>query len=253
MIHATDSLLLAYHDGEIDGSALAELRAHLASCAQCMQELDELRRMSGLLHEALALTDVPAPAARRVAAVAQPAPRSTAWRWVGMSSLAKAAMLLLALTGVLTAIPGTPPRRAVELLLARLFDRTPAEEVAPAPAAVPVPTIRELYVEPAAGQLRVVVHGALAVDVTVGLIDGAKASVETSAVGQEVRWVSADGRAEISGLEDGTLRIGIPRAARRATIEFDGRVLVRLRDGMLQLEGRAGDARGDEVSFRLTR
>src|SRR5919204_1219229 len=116
MNHATDSLLLAYHDGEIDGSALAELRDHLASCAQCTQELNELRRMSGVLHEALALTDVPAPRVVRPSPAAVPARRRAAWRWLGTKSLARAALFLLAFAGVLTAIPGSPTRRAIESL-----------------------------------------------------------------------------------------------------------------------------------------
>jgi anti-sigma factor RsiW len=61
MNHATDGLLLAYHDGEIDGPAEAELRDHLAGCAQCTQELDELRYASGQFGAAMALMDVPAP------------------------------------------------------------------------------------------------------------------------------------------------------------------------------------------------
>lgn len=259
MNHATDSLLLAFHDGEIDGSALAELRDHLASCAQCTQELDELRRMSGVLREALALTDVPVPAPRAVrtapatATALEPAnarPRA-GWTGMGMSSLAKAALLLLALTGVLTAIPNSPTRRAVELLLSRLFDRDQATEIAPAPVEAPVPTDRGLKVEPADGQVRVLVHGGRDVDVTVALVDDTRASVEYAAVGQEVKLLSASGRAEISGLGQGTLRIGIPRAVRRATVEVDGQTRVRLADGVLQLEGVAGAERGDEVTFRI--
>jgi hypothetical protein len=256
MTHATDSELLAFHDGEIEGPALAELRDHLASCAQCTGELAELRRMSELLGEALARMDVPAPApgVRPAAAFSRTArrsarPHAAGW-WLGSSSLAKAAMLVLALTGVLTAIPGSPTRRVVELLIARLFDRAPAPAVAPAPVAPPVR--RELSIDPAAGQVRVLVHGARDVEVTVRLVDAAKASVETSAVDQVVRWISAAGRAEIFGLEAGTLRIWIPRDVRRGTVEFDGRVLVRLRDGVLHLEGGAGEANGDEVSFRIS-
>jgi len=258
MNHATDSLLLAYHDGEIDGSALAELRDHLASCTQCTQELDELRRLSGVLHEALALTDVPAPATRvqpaaAAAAVSAPAMtlplsarRTSPWGRLWTSSLAKAALFLLAFTGVLTAIPGSPARKWLE----GLIDRERAVDTT-APVDAPVPTPNELSVEPAGGQVRVVVNGARDVDVTVELVDAPKASVEALAAGQEVRLTSASGRAEVSGLKVGTLRIGIPRDVGQATVEANGQVLVRFADGQLQLEGPAGTTRGDQVSFRI--
>jgi hypothetical protein len=260
MNHATDSLLLAFHDGEVEGSALAELRDHLASCAQCTHELDELRRMSGVLHEALALIDVPAPAPRvRPASAAAAAAaasftlsspsqrRSASWARLGTSSLAKAALFLLAFAGVLTAFPGSPTRRALEAI-ARWIDG-PATDEAPAPAIEATP--RELLFEPVDGQARIVVHGAREVDVTVRLVDQPKASVDAIAVGPEVTLTSGSGRAEVSGVATGSLQIGIPRGVRRATVEFDGEVLVRLADGALHLLGKAGNATGEEVSFRI--
>src|SRR5919108_3727709 len=106
MNHATDSLLLAYHDGEIDGSALAGLRDHLASCAQCTQELNELRRMSGVLHEALALTDVPAPRVVRPSPAAVPARRLAAWRGVGAKRLGRGGFFLPPVSGVVHPVSG---------------------------------------------------------------------------------------------------------------------------------------------------
>jgi hypothetical protein len=40
----------AYHDGELHGSRLRQVEAHLAGCATCQAELDEIRNLSSLLH-----------------------------------------------------------------------------------------------------------------------------------------------------------------------------------------------------------
>jgi len=50
--HITD-LLSAYLDGELRGLRLRQVEDHLTICAACRQELDELRSLSGLLHETL--------------------------------------------------------------------------------------------------------------------------------------------------------------------------------------------------------
>jgi anti-sigma factor RsiW len=44
--------LAAYLDGELDRAAEIELEAHLANCAECRAELEELRRLSSLLQAA---------------------------------------------------------------------------------------------------------------------------------------------------------------------------------------------------------
>lgn len=47
--------LNAYLDGELHGSRLQQVEAHLAECRGCQSELGSLERLSGLLHE------IPAP------------------------------------------------------------------------------------------------------------------------------------------------------------------------------------------------
>jgi predicted anti-sigma-YlaC factor YlaD len=41
----------AYHDGELRGRRLQQVEAHLAHCAACRAELDELRALTALLQE----------------------------------------------------------------------------------------------------------------------------------------------------------------------------------------------------------
>ena len=48
--HVTD-LLGAYLDGELGGVNLRQVENHLSECVACRKELDELRSLSGLLHE----------------------------------------------------------------------------------------------------------------------------------------------------------------------------------------------------------
>ena len=45
-------LLNAYLDGELHGNRLRQMQSHLAACADCQNELKELRRISDLLREA---------------------------------------------------------------------------------------------------------------------------------------------------------------------------------------------------------
>ena len=52
MHDALRSLLNTYLDGELHGIRLREMQTHLAACDSCRSELEELRRVSNLLHAA---------------------------------------------------------------------------------------------------------------------------------------------------------------------------------------------------------
>jgi hypothetical protein len=263
MTHATDGLLLAYVDGEIDGSARAELSEHLAICAACADELRELERLSAQAHGALAVLDAPAPVLRAQAKLA--AARRTSASGVrsrlrlGAAGLARAAMLLLALAGVAAAaIPGSPVRRALETTFARvaqLFNGSPAAEpviVTEAEPGVPLTETTSAAIMPADGRVRIMLHPATgAVDVEVRLVDAARARVETETAAPEVRLRSASGRIEVIGLTMGRVQIDIPRHVSSATVEVGGRVYVYKAGERLQLTGPAGDQSGVEVGFRI--
>lgn len=53
--------LAAYHDGELSGSQLRKVEAHLAECETCRAKLDELRALSALLQENPAASDLTPP------------------------------------------------------------------------------------------------------------------------------------------------------------------------------------------------
>jgi anti-sigma factor RsiW len=265
MTHATDGLLQAYLDGEIDAPAAAGLREHLASCDACASELRELERVGARVRAALDLVATPPPMLRARAAIAarrrQPAP---APRWslrrLGASGLAKAAMLLLALAGAgAAAIPGSPVRRALEGTFARvaqLFNGAAPAEQAAQPGVVD-PVVEPGYssaagVLPAEGRVRVLLYAPSgAVSVTVRTVDAPRAQVQTEMRTEGVRFRSGAGRLEVLGLGEGEVTILIPRTAQGATIEVDGRVYVYKQGDVLHLSGPGGRGQGDQVRFQL--
>jgi hypothetical protein len=267
MTHATDGLLQAYLDGEIDGTAEAELRGHLAACGACAQELNVLESASARAHDALSVLDVTAPMMRARARLA--AERRTADPLVGRRrslprmggrSLAKAAMLLLALAGAgAAAIPESPVRRALESTIARvaqLFGPGAQAPVAEVPVTAPAPveplTPGGMGVLPADGRVRVVLQApAGEVSVVVRLVESQRATVQTATDGAGVRFRTAPGRVEVGGLTSGEVTISIPRGTRDATVEIGGAVWAYKQGNVLQLTGPAGVERGEQVSFRL--
>ncbi|CAN5692372.1 hypothetical protein BH23GEM9_BH23GEM9_21090 [soil metagenome] len=261
MTHATDGLLQAYLDGEIDSQATAALIDHLAGCASCTAELNALRRVGVSAHEAIGLLTVTPPMLRARAALGSE--RRTANRRfanIGARGLAKAAMLLLALAGAgAAAIPGSPVRRALESTIARVAQFLGAEEqqIADQPFDVPAEEtaavmVTDAAVLPANGRVRVVLHTpAAGVDVTVRLVDAARAKVETAVEQPGVRYRTGAGRIEVTGLSAGAVTIDIPVTVPSATIEIDGQVHTYKQGGVLHLSGPAGTDRGTEVRFRI--
>lgn len=264
MTHATEGQLVAWMDGEIDDSAAAELSDHLAVCAACAGELSELRRLSASAHAALGLLDASPPMLRARASIAAARVRSGSGRgrrlsWAGLSGFARAAMLVLALAGVATAVvPGSPVRIALEATFARVAEvvqGAPDAEPMPAPAPpteAPAPSeTMGMAILPADGRVRVVLHApAGIVDVHVRLVDERRARVETATAQPDVRLRSAAGRIEVIGLTTGEVRIDIPRTVPLATVEIGGVVHVFKDGGRLQLAGPAGSDGGTAVRFR---
>jgi predicted anti-sigma-YlaC factor YlaD len=66
--------LAAYHDGELKGRRLRQVEAHLAECAACRAELEELQKLTTLLYESPAAEGL-LPAERFVAQVGLRLPR----------------------------------------------------------------------------------------------------------------------------------------------------------------------------------
>jgi hypothetical protein len=262
MTHASEGLLIAYVDGEIEGSAAAELRDHVAACEACAGELHELERLSARAHRLLRGADVAPPMLRARAAIgtAHSVPIRRGLGRVGLGGLARAAGLVLVLAGVAAAVvPGSPVREVLSITftrLAQLVQGQPEDAaVPPAPSAEAPAAAREamgMAIMPADGRVRVILHApAGVVDVRVRLVDAARARVETTSDQPDMRLRSAAGRVEVMGLGAGELRIDIPRSVRAATVEVNGRAWVLKAGDQLQLAGPAGRDRGAEVRFRI--
>ncbi|HSJ05612.1 MAG TPA: zf-HC2 domain-containing protein, partial [Longimicrobiales bacterium] len=105
MTHATEGMLIAYVDGEMEGPAAAELRDHLAACDVCAGELRALEGLSARAHRLLAAMDVAPPMLRARAAIgaARPVRSRRGLGRLGLGGLARAAVLVLVLAGVAAA------------------------------------------------------------------------------------------------------------------------------------------------------
>jgi hypothetical protein len=73
--HVTE-WLGAYHDGELCGERLRQIEQHLAECATCQAELDEIRNLSALLQDTASNGDF-LPTERFVANLALSLPRAS--------------------------------------------------------------------------------------------------------------------------------------------------------------------------------
>jgi anti-sigma factor RsiW len=112
------NLLNAYLDGELHGMRLLEMKNHLASCAQCRQELKDLRQVSDLIQAAPAPAFMPAERfaanlglklPRRSLRDRPPKPGSLAW-WLVPAGLLSAwffVRTLFALTSFITLADST--------------------------------------------------------------------------------------------------------------------------------------------------
>ncbi len=91
-----------FHDGELAGSASADVQAHVAACARCAGELDELRRLEKLLASAPAGDR---PGEHYVEQVRERLRVSGRVRWKVLLPLGAAAALMVALVRIMPAEP----------------------------------------------------------------------------------------------------------------------------------------------------
>ncbi len=235
--HLEDGALLAALDGELSGTELRRIEAHVASCPACAERRETLRFAERRVKAALAELDAPSPwvelpAALRDAASSTAVPiergrRRRERRQGGLSGRAvgAAAGLVLLLAAGAYALPGSPVRgwidQSVEAI-AGLFVEEPSGPVDPGPSAVSV--------EPDEGRVRVVIHEAAAgLRVTVGLTGETRASASA----RRARFVVETGRIEVRDAS-GELRISLPRTARDASVWLAEREVVRLEAGRLE-------------------
>ncbi len=149
----TTELLSASLDGMLDQGEQERLDAHLADCADCRSELEQLRRAVSLLQETEPMEVPPGLEARIVRAIRQPARPIRAWNWFNRPQVRVAlAAGIAVVVGVFAIQKMTPTIERRELAAAadtvqtaRPETRAVAPAIAPAkeekaPAIAPVPT-----------------------------------------------------------------------------------------------------------------
>lgn len=256
MSHAAEGLLQAYMDGEVTGSAAAELEAHLAVCAACAAEHQRLRAENEVVAGALGLLDRPMPEAvvqqaywRARGAAARPPRR------FGAGALARAAgVLLLVGGGVMAVVPGSPLRRAAQSLLDS--GREPVSAPVTAPAAAPEAAAADadmpgVTMVPREGRVQVRVWAvAASATIRVNLVDGVRVSVQAGAEAGDVSFRTSAGWIQVTNLGAGNMLIEIPRSLPFASLEVDGRQWL-FKDGdSLRLNGPVVEQAKDRVVFR---
>jgi len=242
-----EGTLQALLDGGLPPGERPAAEAHLAACGECAAAARELRALNERAAALLAQGDVPAPVAQaQMSLRARRARRSTHWG-DARQALLRAAVLVLALAGVAAAaVPGSPVRAWIEqAVLPAKKETLPLAGRAPAPPAQPqaapsAPT--GVSIRPDAGAVRVVLTGASPrLRVTARLVDGDRASVLARGGARAgARFRTAPGRIEVVDAGAGEIEVEIPRAARSATVEVNGRVRVAKDGDSLRVPAPAG-------------
>ena len=246
MTHLDEDTLVAVRDGDgADGWAAR----HLRGCSSCSHGLEEARRRSQAIAEALAELDEPVDALRAKAAVRGrldarrgDAPARGAW-W--HAHLGRAAALLILTAGAASALPWSPIRH---------WWVGPPVETTSGPAAGAFDGAGSAQGAPAAGISVAVPEGGIAVILT---------GVEPGTV-IDVQWVErptarvsappgsgftyADGRAEVEAAP-GPIEVELPRAAEAASLRVDGRLFLERAGERLDVPGPVVQRTDDGVRF----
>jgi hypothetical protein len=248
MQHFETGLLQAHLDGELPGAESEQLIVHLANCAECRHELEELDAASRLVAEAITALHRPFAPAPTPFRGGKAAHRSGG----GWPALPRAAVLVLGFAAAASAaVPGSPVRGWLESLLGA---DVPTEGPPPAVVSENARGVPETGVTVAAesGTVRIDIDGAArGVVVTTAIAAGPRAGVFASGAAASARFTTGPGRIVVHGAPAGELRIGIPAAATSASVHVDGRRYVRFEDGMLRFSVPGGTDAGTSVRFRI--
>jgi hypothetical protein len=230
--------LQALTDGELPPPERVAAETHLAGCPACAAALRGLQGVHERAATLLARADVPAPVAQ--ATMSMRARRLRAGRWAeARRTLARAAVLVVALAGVAVAVPSTGVREWIQqaVLPARKAPLDPAMRPAsPAPAApaqrpaAAEVTPRALGIHPDGGVVRLsLTRVPPQVEVRVHLVDGEVGGLLARGdASSRAQFASGAGKLglDVAGARDGVVEVQLPRGARKATLEVNGRLTV---------------------------
>jgi Putative zinc-finger len=228
MNHTDSGALIAYLDGELPVGVRGELDAHLAECDSCRSEMAGVRDLAQEFSSAVGLLNPRIPLLSARVAIEQQADRirfRRSQRFIA-SGFAKAAAITLLLAGAAAAtIPGSPVRKWVSDVVARVVGipqaplpvatPTQAQPQEPGGPAVTVPT---------GGSVRVSIHALPAsAPLTVKVADRDGVFLRALGANDPVRFVPrSDASIEVFDVRTG-LVIELPRSLISASIDVDGR------------------------------
>jgi anti-sigma factor RsiW len=237
MMHVAEGDLQAYLDAEVTAGARADIDRHLHSCSTCAAELARMRSAAQLFHNVLRDSDVAAPVLAAQAHFAH-AHRSerTLIRPRPRRAFARAAMFVVGLGAVASAaVPGSPVRAWISDALTRagLLDepQSAAAPVLPAEApAVQRDAVEStaLAIEAVDGRIRIILRNVKpGATISVRVVDSDRALVEATGLAAKARFRTGAGLLEVDGIQGGSVVVDIPRSARDAVVQQDGRTIFR--------------------------
>ena len=258
MMHIATGTLAALDASGLDRPQRGRAAAHLASCARCRERLAWVREVRRAARAAVT-EPMPAPAGawerirerfERGDVVLLPPLEEPPERAPRRRAAWAAALVLLAAAGAAAAMPASPVRDW--LVRAWSAVRTPAPEAPPteAPPAVSAPAAPEavLLVAADAGAVTIAVERPGAdVRIRVREWDGAEVEVRATGAAAGATFHSAPGRLAIVGPQSGEIRLALPAAVERATLEVDGVTLLVKSGGALRVLTPGASSAGAEV------
>ncbi|MCH7562442.1 MAG: hypothetical protein IH968_01350 [Gemmatimonadetes bacterium] len=268
MTHLDDGQLRALLDDELNDAEAGSARVHLGGCDECAQLLARIEAQGVTAREAIAILDVPAPAAgARQAVLARvrgtsssserpvPSEPSEAVSWAPFYlTLKRAAVIVLLLTGLAAALPGSAVRAwmvsrwtvAVEMFTGTESGAQPAAaELATSGQESDVAGVEfEVTDEPLRIVLAQIESGSL---VVVRFVEGTRAALS----GSDARFRrTADGRFEVTG-GSGTIRIDVPRTVADASLWVNERIYLTVDGNRIDATGPIEAQTPEEISFRV--
>ncbi|MDB4951738.1 MAG: hypothetical protein JWM27_4387 [Gemmatimonadetes bacterium] len=252
MSHLDEGALMSLLDGELPPGERAAAERHVAACAVCAAGLRELETARAAFAGAVQAGDGQPAVAAALMAVRR---RSRMERVRPVRrALVRAAALVVGFAGIAyAATPGSPVRHWIARLAAPASAPAapPALREAP-PAAEAAPVRAGVSIVPEDGGVRVILSGSSPdLRVRARVSDGERAEVFATGAAAAARFRTGPGRVEIVGARGGEVTVQIPRGARTAVVEADGRVLLSREAGRLRVLAPVLDDAGPGMVFRV--
>lgn len=255
MSHVDEGTLQAWIDGELTGTGQVDVETHVAACATCAAEAHTLRDLDSRVHEVLlGVGEAPVAGLPVLSQIRRRARGRGVTRLVP-AGLLRAAIVLLALAGIVSAaIPGTPLRQWIEDVFT-LEPEAPESPVIPEQPVVPTPEapvpvqLTSITIAPQDGYIVVRLRSlAPQVEIRLEVVDDTRASVEF-VNDPDVRPLTAAGRIEITNITREPVTIRIPRSAGDATVEVNGQVWWQKQGNEIEILGPGRERPGNAVLF----